>query len=344
MPRLRVGVIFGGRSEEHAVSLQSAAEVLSALDPERFDVVLMGITREGKFLAGPGSLEALAGAAAPAALAPTTELAPAARRLGVDVVFPILHGPYGEDGTVQGLLELMDVPYVGSGVLGSAAAMDKGVMKALFRDAGLPVVPSRVVAAPELADPGLPRALVEELGLPLFVKPCNLGSSVGIRKVVREADLGEALACASRHDRRLIVERGVVARELECGVLGNDRLEASVVGEVIPDGEFYDYAAKYERDSKLVIPASIPEDVARRARELALAAARAVDAQGLARVDFFLVGSELFVNEINTIPGFTRRSMFPRLWERSGIPYPALCERLIDLALDRHRRRAHQEG
>lgn len=329
------------------MSLQSAAEVLAALDPGRFDVVMMGITREGKFLAGPDSLQALAGRdGSPVAeiLPPTTDLAPAARQLGLDVVFPILHGPNGEDGTVQGLLELMDVPYVGSGVLGSAAAMDKGVMKALFRDAGLPVVPSRVVADRQIDEPALPVALVEALGLPLFVKPCNLGSSVGIRKVSRAQDLGPALAQAARHDRRLIVERAVEGRELECGVIGNEHLEASVVGEVIPDGEFYDYAAKYERDSSLVIPARIDDTVATEARDLAIRAARAVDAQGFARVDFFLVGERLVVNEINTIPGFTRKSMFPRLWERSGIAYPALCERLIALALDRHRRKGDQKG
>jgi D-alanine-D-alanine ligase len=355
--KLRIGVIFGGRSGEHEVSLASAASVLSAIDPERYEIVPMGIAKDGQWLVGGDPLRALADAAgvrlalpAPASAAepsasralarvPTAGGLPAGVAARLDVVFPVLHGPYGEDGTLQGLLELADVAYVGAGVLASAVGMDKATMKAVFRAHGLPVVDHLVVHEHEWAEERdtVARRVERELGYPCFVKPSNLGSSVGISKVRRPEDLADAIAVALRHDRKVLVERAVSAREIEVSVLGNDHPEASVPGEIRPGKEWYDYEAKYtDGIAEVVIPAPLSDALVREFQRLAVAAFRAVDAAGLARVDFFLEGaSRIWVNEINTIPGFTRFSAYPRLWEASGLPYPKLVDRLIELALER---------
>jgi D-alanine-D-alanine ligase len=351
-------VIFGGRSGEHEVSLASAASVLAAIDPARYDVIPMGITRDGQWLVGGDPLRALAEAAGvPLALPPGVSAAnpgagqalarvatagglPAGTAASLDVMFPLVHGPYGEDGTLQGLLELADIPYVGAGVLASAVGMDKAAMKAVFRAHDLPVVPYLVLRDHEWR--GAPgawrRRVADELGYPCFVKPANLGSSVGISKVTAERALEAAVATAFALDRKILVERGVVGREIEVSVLGNDEPEASVPGEVLPGREWYDYEAKYtEGIAKLLIPAPLAPGLTAEFRRLAIAAFRAIDAAGLSRVDFFLdTDDRIWVNEINTIPGFTRFSAYPRLWEASGLPYPALVDRLIALALERH--------
>ena len=358
--KLRVGVIFGGRSGEHEVSLASAASVLSAIDPARYEVVPMGITQDGQWLVGGDPLRALAEAAGvPLALPPagptgvaagralarvaTAGGLPAGPAASLDVIFPLVHGPYGEDGTLQGLLELADVPYVGAGVLASAVGMDKATMKDVFRAHGLPVVPHLVVRDHEWRrEPGpWRRRVAEELGYPCFVKPANLGSSVGISKVTGEPALEAAVETAFAHDRKILVERGVVGREIEVSVLGNDEPEASVPGEVLPGREWYDYEAKYtDGIAKLLIPAPLSAGLTAEFRRLAVAAFRAIDGAGLARVDFFLDADDtIWVNEINTIPGFTRFSAYPRLWEASGLPYRALVDRLITLALERHARK-----
>jgi len=359
--KLRIGVVFGGRSGEHEVSLASAASVLGAIDPSRYEIVPMGIAKDGHWLVGGDPLRALAEASgvtlalpppAPAARGrrPTADTGlarvatagglPAGIASRLDVVFPLLHGPYGEDGTVQGLLELADLPYVGGGVLASAVGMDKATMKAVFRAHGLPTVPYLVVLRHEwTADPAAVAARVAaELGYPCFVKPSNLGSSVGISKVRGAEALADAVAAAFRHDRKILVERGVAAREIEVSVLGNDRPEASVPGEVVPGREWYDYEAKYtEGIAKLLIPAPVSPGLTAEFRRLAVRAFQAIDAAGLARVDFFLEDDErIWVNEINTMPGFTRFSAYPRLWEASGLPYARLIDRLVELALERH--------
>ncbi len=344
--RIRVAVVFGGQSAEHSVSLQSARFVLEALDPARFEVVPIGITGEGRFLVGGDPLARLTGGAPQST---STELAPAAaaeRVAGVDVVFPVLHGPHGEDGTLQGFLELAGVPYVGAGVLGSAVGMDKAVMKMVFAQAGLPLVPWRLLLRSELADQELVEGRLSGLSYPLFVKPANMGSSVGISRVSSAGERAAALADAARYDRRIVVEQGVDARELECGVLGNERPQASVVGEVLASGEFYDFQAKYDGSSGLKIPAEIDAAVAREIRAHAVQAFQAVDAAGMARVDFFLdrASGRVYLNEINTIPGFTRFSMFPLLWQASGVDFPELCTRLVDLALARHAERNRGAG
>jgi D-alanine-D-alanine ligase len=273
---------------------------------------------------------------------------PAGVAATLDVVFPVLHGPYGEDGTVQGLLELADLAYVGAGVLASAVGMDKATMKAVFRAHGLPVVPHLVVREPEwAADPArVMREVAAVAGYPCFVKPSNLGSSVGISKVGGEADLSGAVVAALAHDRKILIERGIPGREIEVSVLGNDQPEASVPGEIRPGKEWYDYEAKYtEGIAKLVIPAPVTPALADEFRRLAVAAFRAIDAAGLARVDFFLEDDErIWLNEINTIPGFTRTSAYPRLWEASGLPYPRLVDRLIQLALERHAQKRRLPG
>jgi D-alanine-D-alanine ligase len=351
-------VIFGGRSGEHEVSLASAASVLSAIDPERYEIVPMGIGKDGQWLVGGDPLRALADAAgvplalppaqassdahASQALArmPTAGGLPAGVAARLDVVFPVMHGPYGEDGTLQGLLELADVPYVGPGVLASAVGMDKATMKAVFRAHSLPVVPHLVLRDFEWrAESGVwRRRIADELGYPCFVKPANLGSSVGVTKVSAERGLDAAVDTALTHDRKILVERGVTGREIEVSVLGNDEPEASVPGEVLPGREWYDYEAKYSDGiAKLLIPAPLPVALAAEFRRLAIEAFRAIDAAGLARVDFFLdTDDRIWVNEINTIPGFTRFSAYPRLWEASGLSYRALVDRLIALALERH--------
>lgn len=350
-----MGVVFGGQSAEHDVSLQSARLVLDSLDPERFEVVPIGITHAGRFVMGGDPMRALRGesqpGAAQASLRPAHEqelqLTEATGEMGrLDVVFPVLHGPHGEDGTLQGLLELAGLPYVGAGVLGSAVSMDKAVMKMIFLQAGLPVAPYRLLLRSELGDPELVAERLLGLRYPLFVKPCNLGSSVGISRVAQPEELPAALVAASRYDRRIIVEQGLRARELECGVIGNDQPEASVVGEVISSGVFYDFTAKYDGSSSLKIPAELPESVAERVRGYALRAFQAVDAAGMARVDLFYdeAAGEVYLNEINTIPGFTAFSMFPLLWQATGVPPRQLCARLVDLALQRHAERNRDPG
>lgn len=353
--RLRVGVVYGGRSGEHEVSLRSAATVIGALDAAKYEVVPIAITKEGRWRTGLESLRLLEEAQrelkpiADYGLEVTLAAEPSRRALiplddgpppaTLDVVFPVLHGTYGEDGTVQGLLEMAGIPYVGAGVLASAVGMDKGAMKAAFRDAGIPVC-RWIVTRPHLepvAD--VERRIRESFGFPCFVKPANLGSSVGISKVNGPESLAAALADAASFDPKVIIEEAVVARELECGVIGNDTPEASVVGEIVPSHEFYDYVDKYVDDgASTVIPADVPADVSDRMRALALDAFRAVDCSGLARVDFFIekASGRVLVNEINTMPGFTRSSMFPRLWEASGLPLSALVERLVTLAVERH--------
>jgi len=363
--RIRVGLLFGGRSGEHEVSLTSAASVLKALDPTRYEVVPIGITCEGHWRVGPAAEKLLSQSpgALPAVLEKgmpvTASVDPTGPKLiplnsvqpsrGVppelDVVFSVLHGTFGEDGTVQGLLELAGIPYVGAGVLGSAVGMDKDVMKKLFRDAGLPIVPWVVILRShwETDRAGVQKQIGRKLRLPVFVKPANLGSSVGIRKVRRKSELASALDLAAQYDRKILVEKAVDAREIECSVLGNDRPQASVPGEVVPVNEFYDYEAKYVKPgSELIIPAKLTAAETRRVQELALGAFRAIEGAGMARVDFLLDrgNGRIFVNEINTIPGFTPISMYPKLWEASGLPYAALLDRLIQLAFERHREKS----
>jgi D-alanine-D-alanine ligase len=345
MPRTRLAILYGGRSAEHQVSVVSARSVMEALDPDRFEVVPIAITRAGAWLLpdrSPLELTASDGAL-PEVEAAGTELAvrPEQGVGGVDVVFPILHGPFGEDGTVQGLFELADLPYVGSGVLASALAMDKAMAKVVLAQAGLPQAPYLVVPERDWrADPDRVAAEVEgRLAYPVFTKPARLGSSIGISKVKIPDGLAAGLADAFAHDTKALVEQGVVARELECGVLGNDAPEASVVGEVVPGHEFYDFEAKYLDESlKLEIPAPVPGAVRDRVRELSLRAFQALDCEGFARVDFFYeeATGRVLLNEVNTIPGFTPKSMFPMLWGASGLSYPDLLARLVDLAVERH--------
>ncbi len=360
MQRLRVGVIYGGRSSEHEVSVASAAAVLGNLDPARYESVPIRIDRDGRWsLPRRPPLEASAravieGARLPADGAVAVRDGEAAVEahlvahpatvagLPLDVVFPVVHGPYGEDGTLQGLLELADVPYVGAGVLGSAVAMDKAVAKTLIAARGLPQVDHCVVAGPDWdADPEGVAARVEQaLPYPVFVKPCNLGSSIGVSKAADGAELRRGLARARDFDRKLLVEAAVAdAREIECAVLGNDAPDVSVPGEIVPAGDFYDYDAKYLDDaSELIIPARLPAGRTEAVREMAAEAFRALEGAGMARVDFLLsaAGDRIYVNEVNTIPGFTTISMYAKLWEASGLPYGALLDRLIELALARH--------
>jgi D-alanine-D-alanine ligase len=354
--RLRVGVIFGGRSVEHEVSLVSARSILQNLDPTRYEVLPIGITRQGKWVTSGDAARLLedgleSGSIDPCLLPgdPTAGglvslgngFTPGAVR-ALDVVFPVVHGGHGEDGTLQGLLELADIPYVGAGVMASAVGMDKDMMKRVFREAGLPVVAFRVLLRREWEKrrAAILGELPGDLGYPCFVKPANTGSSVGISKAHDARELEQGLEHAFRYDRKAVVEATVDARELECSVLGNEEPVASVPGEVIPCNEFYDYDAKYiSEGSRLVIPAEVPAPVAEEVRRIAVAAFRAVDGSGMARVDFFLERSThaLYLNELNTIPGFTPISMYPKLWEASGLPYRELLDRLIALALERHR-------
>lgn len=353
-PRERVALLFGGRSAEHEVSCLSAASVYAALDPERYDVIPVGIDKRGGWHALPAppsvqpgatELPSVAGdAGTPVALSSEPGSRELVRQGGgsdrVDVVFPVLHGPYGEDGTVQGLLELAGIPYVGAGVLASAVGMDKAVQKALFASDDLPVLRHQVVSRPVWReDPEAVFAEVETFGYPVFVKPANLGSSVGISKVKAPGDLELALDQALALGPKALVEEAADgAREIEVGVLGNDDPVASVPGEILPTGEFYDYRSKYLGEgSRLVIPAPLSADVTERVQQLAVAAFRAIDCAGMARVDFFYSEpDDVVINEINTIPGFTSVSMYPMLWEASGISKPELVDRLIQLALNRH--------
>ena len=391
MAKLRVGILFGGRSGEHEVSLLSAASVLNAIDQTKYEVVPIGITKDGRWLtaehaekllkgekhAGEGARatqtplragdpEATPGAAVlaagesvvvpPAPARREAGLAPfqtdanlrraADRAINVDVIFPVLHGTFGEDGTIQGLLELADIAYVGAGVLGSSAGMDKDVMKSLFRAARLPIVKHVTVLRSRFdRDPKKVRKLVEsKLKYPVFVKPANLGSSVGISKAHDGKELGPAIAEAAKFDRKIVIEEGVggkkhKAREIECAVLGNDDPKASLAGEIVPCKEFYDYDAKYlSEGSEAVIPAKITKAEMKTVQRLAIAAFQAVDCTGLGRVDFLMdpKSRKIFVNEINTMPGFTAISMYPKMWVASGVPYPELIDRLIQLGIERH--------
>lgn len=363
--KIRVAILFGGRSGEHEVSIASARSVMAAMDANRYEILPVGITKDGHWLTGGDALAALesgapavpeldagrdGGASDLPRVAGRRELLPgtACRFPEVDVVFPVLHGTYGEDGTVQGLLELADLPYVGAGVLGSALGLDKVAMKAVLEHNGLPVVEYIAFTKREWQrDPDeVVRRIEERLEYPLFVKPANLGSSVGVSKAHDREELVRGAHLAARFDRRLLAERAVNARELECSVLGNDEPVASVVGEVVPCNEFYDYRAKYiEEGSELHIPADVPPEVSERVRELAVRAFVALDCAGMARADFFLCRDTgaVYVNELNTIPGFTRISMYPKLWEASGLAYGALVDRLIELAMERHRERGALE-
>jgi len=361
--KIRVAVVFGGRSGEHEVSLASATSVMQAMDKTRYDIHPVGITPGGRWLttgdpmqallAGEGDtpllgpVEAASTGREMVAAAPRGALVPGTQETGfpeVDVVFPVLHGPYGEDGTIQGLLELAGIAYVGAGVLGSALGMDKVAMKDVFRAHGLPVANYLSFLAREW--PARPEALLEQieqrLGYPCFVKPANLGSSVGITKAHDRQELELGLDLAVEYDRRLLVEESVNAREIEVSVLGNDEPEASVPGEIVPCNEFYDYAAKYlDGKSQLLIPAPLSAEQTRQARELAVNAFLALDCAGMARVDFLLCrdSGRIYLSELNTIPGFTSISMYPKLWEASCLPYPQLIDRLIELAVERHEQR-----
>lgn len=356
--KLKVAVLFGGRSGEHAVSLVSAASVMSAINKERYEIVPVGITADGRWLCGGNPLRALQEKQIPGDCYFTTiatdPLAPgllfwdaAGRRQGfmpLDIVFPVLHGTYGEDGTVQGLLELAGLPYVGAGVLASAAGMDKVVMKVLFQSRGLPV-PDYLYFdsyAWENDAPAQLNRIEKKLGYPCFVKPANSGSSVGISKAACRETLDRGIAAALRYDHKVIVETAISGREIECSVLGNAEPSVSVPGEIIPGAEFYDYRAKYIDDSaRLLVPAPLKPAVAEKLQDYAVQAFQAVACSGLARIDFFYQEAEeqIYVNEINTLPGFTDISMYPKLWAASGLPFNGLIERLLTLALERHRRR-----
>ena len=382
--KLRVGVLFGGRSGEHEVSLLSAASILSAIDRTKYDVVPIGITKGGRWVTASAALQLLTGDVASEALAcgavhtgrnapakqtqasatkaaaeifnPLSLASPQSSSPALDVVFPVLHGTFGEDGTIQGLFELADIAYVGSGVLGSATGMDKAAMKKLFAAAGLPQTPYVSLLRSEWkANPKqITRRIEAELQYPVFVKPANLGSSVGISKVHDRSELAVAMDLAAGFDRKLVVEQGVGGpgvkpRELEVAVLGNDSPEASVVGEIVPGAEFYDYNAKYQSDTSVpIIPAQLSKAEEKQIRTMALDAFRTCDCAGLARVDFLMEPAtpgkksgkaKIFLNEINTMPGFTSISMYPKLWAASGVSYKELLHRLIALAVERHEER-----
>ena len=351
MGKLRVGVIFGGKSGEHEVSLLSAQSVMDAMDRDKYEVVQIGIDREGQWISGGNPMALLKARARlrlgedwgrgedPGECTVWGKLPPVDLLRSLDVAFPVLHGPYGEDGTVQGLFEIAGVPYVGSGVTASAVGMDKAVSKALFREKGLPVLPYLVVRRKELERDvdDLVRRIESELTYPMFVKPANLGSSVGISKARNREGLVNGLKLAAGYDRKILVEQGISAREIECGVLGNDEPEVSVPGEVVPGKEWYDYEAKYQDDStELLVPAPLREDLAARVRNIALEAYLALGCRGLSRVDFLLDKETggVYLNEINTMPGFTPVSMYPLVWRVSGLSYRELVDRLIELALE----------
>jgi D-alanine-D-alanine ligase len=384
MKKLRVGILFGGRSGEHEISLLSAASVFKAIDASKYEVVPIGITKDGRWLTASDAERLLHGKAGEGArptlragdpdttasaavlqngeavvfppephnssMTPFQTDAPVRRAsdraINVDIIFPVLHGTFGEDGTIQGLLELADIPYVGAGVLGSAAGMDKDIMKSLFRAAGLAIVKHVTVLRSEWESaPKKVQKLVESnLKYPVFVKPANLGSSVGISKARDRKELGPAIDEAAKFDRKIVIEEGVggkknKAREIECSVLGNDNAQASVPGEIVPSAEFYDYSAKYlDEGSQLIIPAKLTKAETKKVQDLAIAGFRAVDCSGLARVDFLMdpKSRKIYLNEINTMPGFTSISMYPKLWAASGVGYSELISRLIQLGLDRH--------
>ena len=357
MKKIRVGILFGGRSEEHEVSLQSAKNVIEAMDKNKYDIVLIGIDRKGHWYLNESShfllhaedpkhislkhgnieLAMIPGSAA-------NQIVPVSGDKligGLDVIFPVLHGPFGEDGTVQGLLRMADIPFVGADVLGSAVSMDKDVMKRLLNQAAIPQ--AKFISLNYYERNSIKFETVESYtGIPCFVKPANLGSSVGISKVHRQEEFEPALSEAFKFDEKIVIEQFIEGREIECSVLGNENPIASLPGEVIPTHEFYSYEAKYldQQGAKFQIPVHLPEKVVRKIQETAIKAFKVLNCEGMARVDFFLKGAEeIYLNEINTIPGFTRISMYPKLWEASGIPYPELLDRLIQLALERHERK-----
>ncbi len=350
--KLKIAVIFGGRSGEHEVSLMSAKSVLSVLDPKRYDVTQIGITHEGAWVSGENALAVLSGEA-DGELTPvilpgdptlrglyTLQDARFAKLTDFDVLFPVMHGTYGEDGTLQGLLEMADVAYVGAGVTGSAVGMDKGVFKDVMRANGIPVIEAVLALRSEIRaglDDVVRRAEAVS-DYPFFVKPANLGSSVGVSKCNNRSDLIEGLMEAAAYDRRVLIERGVNAREIEVSVLGNDEPQASIPGEVLPSREFYSYESKYvDGTSGLQIPALLPDEMTEKIRALAVKTYKAIDCAGLARVDFLLDKDtgDLYLNEVNTLPGFTQISMYPKLWESSGLSYAQLVDRLVELALER---------
>ncbi len=361
MKMLKVGLIFGGRSGEHAVSLRSARAVLGALDPDRYAVTQIGITRAGAWLIGEEVLAAMeagkTGHLQPATMLPdpadpglfaceeTGQGKLLARIKALDIVFPVLHGTFGEDGTLQGLLELAGIAYVGAGVLGSALGMDKAVFKDVMASRDIPVLESTLLlrSAVESDLDGAIEQAERVSPYPLFTKPANLGSSVGVSKCNHRADLVEGIMEAAQYDRRILVERGIEAREIEVSVLGNDWPEASIPGEIVPAAEFYTYEAKYhDKRSELLIPAPLPAPIQEQVQTLAVRAYQAIDCAGLARVDFLLdrESDTLYLNELNTMPGFTEISMYPKLWAASGLSYPELVDRLIELGLERHADRA----
>ena len=349
--KLRLALIFGGRSGEHDVSLMSARSVLSVLDPAKYEVTQIGITREGQWLTGEDVIGRFEqnkfDGLKPFGLSPDPSNAIRNTKYAVDVFFPVLHGTFGEDGTIQGLFEMADVAYVGAGVVGSAVGMDKGVFKEVMRANEIPVVES-VLASRSDVEKNM-NAVIEKAekagAYPLFTKPANLGSSVGVTKCHNRSDLQEGLMEAASFDRRILVERGVVdAREIEVSVLGNDEPVASVCGEVLPSREFYSYESKYiDGTSGLAIPAPLPSETSERIREYAVRAYKLIDCAGMARVDFFVEkeSNKIYLNELNTIPGFTKISMYPKLWEASGLSYAKLVDRLIELALERKAERDH---
>jgi D-alanine-D-alanine ligase len=356
--KTRLGIIFGGKSGEHEVSLTSAASVLRVLDPDEFEITAIGITKAGQ-LASTVEIRSML----PADVLPRVQLSPAlkADNSGMKVVssssedrydshespmivFPLLHGPYGEDGTIQGLLEIAGIPYIGCGVLASAVGMDKDIMKRLFLQDGLPTTPFRTVLSQDLEKnlEDLKRSVAQEFGYPIFSKPANLGSSVGICKIHSEKEFESAVKYSAQFDRKVLLEKGIDGRELECAILGNDDPQASVVGEIVSAHEFYDYGAKYENpESRSEIPARIDERKAAEIRDFALRSFRAIDGSGLARVDFFLERStnKVWINEINTMPGFTPISMYTKLWAASGVAFEDLVRRLVQLGEDRFRER-----
>jgi D-alanine-D-alanine ligase len=356
MSKIRVGILFGGRSAEHEVSLQSAKNIVDAIDKNKYEVVLIGIDKTGGWHLDEGSrfllrtteseMPELPASGENLAMVPGKQEEQLVLLSGqqapgsLDVVFPILHGPFGEDGTVQGLLKLANIPFVGAGVLGSAVGMDKDVMKRLLRDAGIPIARFITLHKYSAQEVGFDEAR-NQLGLPLFIKPANLGSSVGIHKVRDREEFDRAVLDAFEYDNKVLIEECIVGREIECSVLGNDQPVASVLGEILPRHEFYSYEAKYldESGAGLEIPAKLPPEISERIRQTAIKTFSVLCCEGMARVDFFLRnGEEIIVNEINTIPGFTRISMYPKLWEASGLSYGELIDKLIGLAIEKFER------
>jgi D-alanine-D-alanine ligase len=356
--KIRVGLVFGGRSGEHEVSLASSNSVMANLDAETYEVVPLGITKEGSWLLGAEPSQLIAAAQQATTTEPATPQSTAVTLTGgrlipveagpelgsqgaLDVIFPVLHGTYGEDGSLQGLLDMANIPYVGCGVLGAALGMDKEKMKMIFQAVGLPIVDYIVFRRNEWERS--PESILDDVeqrvGYPNFVKPSNLGSSVGINKAHNRQELEHAIKVAAEYDRKVVVEHGINCREFECAVLGNDEPLASVVGEIVSSNEFYDYRAKYlDGKSQAIIPADIPQEAAEEIRRQAIKAFTALDLNGLARVDFFMEKEtgQVYINEVNTMPGFTEISMYPKLWAASGLPYPQLLSRLIELAIERH--------